>query len=166
MLPCRSRIFAASQQITRHILFGTRNGSPTARFARIQYSTSKETAGLDDTLVSRSDDEPQTLPPLKILNAVMTPTPVADHEIPLPEKVLRPSYPSPHLNLDQIREYLYPLYSRKWGIQSHGKGWSLSLDLEFSKFQHLCAILPLLNEVMKKERVSDLVHCSFTLTRL
>ncbi len=135
-----------------------------ARFARSAYSTAKKTAGLNDTVVPMADDEPETLPPLKIVNSQMVP--VVDREIPLPEKVLRPSYPSPHLNSNQVQEYLYPLYSRGWGIQVlEKKGPSLSLDLQFSKFQHLCTFMPLLNEAMKNERVSNPMYSSFGLIR-
>jgi len=158
MLP-RSRVFAISQNITRHTLFGTQNGPHMARFARSSYSTAKETAGLNATMISQANDEPETLPPLKSLNAKKVL--VADHEILLPERVLRPSYPSPHLDVGQVREYLDPLYSRGWGIQViEKKGASLALDLEFGKFKYLCAFLPLLNEVMKKERVSNLMYSS------
>jgi hypothetical protein len=130
-----------------------------ARFARSSYSTAKEAAGLNPTMVLQADDEPKILPPLKVLNPKIAP--VAGDEIPLPEKVLRPSYPSPHLNVDQVQEYLNPLYSRGWAIQVlQKKGSSLSLDLKFSKFQHLCAFLPLLNEIMKKELVSNPMYGS------
>ena len=164
MLPPRSRAFAISWQITQHILPGTRNGPHMARFARSSYSTAKETAELNATMVSQADDEPETLPPLRHTNAKLVP--VADDKSPLPEKVLRPSYPSPHLTVNQVQEYLSPLYSRGWAIQVlEKKGPSLSLDLQFSKFQHLCAFLPLLNEVMKKERVSNLMYSYFGLIR-
>lgn len=165
MLETRSRVFAISQRIPRHILFGTRSGRSTARFSR-SCRTAKETTGLNDTVISCADDEPETLPPFKSLNAKMIP--VADHEAsPLPEQVLRPPYPSPHLTTSQVQEYLHPLYYRGWGIQLiEKKGPSLSLDLQFSKFQKLCAFLPLLNEIMKKERVSNLTYRSFGLIRL
>lgn len=160
----QSRVFAITRQITQQFLFGTRNGPHTARFTRSAYSTAKKTARLNDTVVSMADEEPETLPPLKTVNSTMVP--VVDHEIPLPEKVLRPSYPSPHLTVDQVRKYLNPLYSRGWGIQVlEKKGPSLSLDLQFSKFQHLCTFLPLLNEVMKKKCVSNLMYNSFGLIR-
>jgi hypothetical protein len=166
MLLSRNRIFAISRQITQHILFGTRNGPHTARFERSSYSTAKETAGVNNTRVSWANDEPETLPPLKGPNTRMVA--IAEHENPpLPEKVLRPSYPSPHLDANQVREYLNPLYSRGWAIQIlEKKGPSLSLDLQFSTFKHLCAFLPLLNEVMKKDRVSNLMHGPFGLIRL
>jgi len=165
MLPAKSRVFAISRQLTRHILFATRNSLPTAHFSRSPYSTAKETTGLNDILTSWAEDEPETLPPLKNPNAKVMPA--MDHEIPpLPENVLRPSYPSPHLDANQVQKYLHPLYSRGWGIQViEKKGPSLSLDLEFSRFQKLCAFLPLLNEEMKKERVSDLMYSSFGVIR-
>lgn len=163
MLSSRSRVFAISRQIRPLTLLGMRNSPPTTRFVGSLYSTLKETAGLNDTLISRADDEQETLPPLNTLNDTMMP----DHENPtLPEKVLRPSYPSPHLNVNQVREYLHPLYSRGWGIQViEKKGPSLSLDLQFSTFQRLCGFLPFLNEVMKKERVRNPVYRSFSLIR-
>jgi len=166
MLLPRSRVFAVSQQITQHILSGTRNGPLPAYFTRSSYSTKKATVDSIDTVISWTRHEAETLPPPKSLKANMVP--MANHEIPpLPEKVLRPSYPSPHLTVDQVREYLNPLYSRGWGIQIvETKGPSLSLDLEFSKFQLLCAFLPLLNEVMRKARVSNLVYNSLGLIRL
>ena len=165
MPSARGRAFLISQQIARHTLFGTRSGLPTARFLR-SYSTAKETTRLNATLISCADDEPGTLPPLKAHDTKMMP--MVDHELsPLPEKLLLPPYPSPHLSTSQVQEYLHPLYSRGWGIQViEKKGPSLSLDLQFSKFQKLCAFLPLLNEIMKKERVSNLVCHSFGLIRL
>ena len=160
MLLPKSRVFAISRQTTQLFLYGTRNSPHMARFARSAYSTVKQTGGLNDTMVSRADDEPETLPPLKTVNAEMVSA--VDQELSLPEKVLRPSYPSPHLDDHQVQEFLNPLYSRAWGIQLlEKKGPSLALDLQFSKFQHLCAFLPLLNEVMKKERVSNPMCGSF-----
>ena len=164
MLLPKIRVFATSRQLTQQCFFGTRNGPHMARAARSAYSTAKKTARLNDTMVSMTDDEPETLPPLSIVNSKMVP--VVDHEIPLPEKVLRPSYPSPHLNADQVQEFLNPLYSRGWGIQVlEKKGPSLSLDLQFTKFQHLRTFLPLLNEAMKKKCVSSLMYSSFGLIR-
>lgn len=164
MLLAKSRVFVISRQTTQQFLFGTRNSPHIARFARSAHNAATQTAELNDTMVSRAEDEPETLPPLKAVNAEMVP--VVGYEMSLPEKVLRPSYPSPHLTDQQVHQYLNPLYSRAWAIQVLEKrGPSLALDLQFSKFLHLCAFLPLLNEVMKKERVSNLIYSSFGLIR-